>query len=265
MKWSPAKFLYIIVRYFCPLFILTEIILPTAKVTVSVCRAAYWFHSWGMIVLRTSVDLVFMLRVSALYGNSKKIVVPLSMGIVAQFVVAAVASLFFAAVESENIIITPTVACLLDPKEWYLALISMLQTASLCFSLTFHTMLFLLTTIRVGMDSIRDHGGLRNLWIIEIPTVVVLIIRDGTLYFGIIFVFTVLETAAVASKCVDHICGGIFTGSYIVALSYSGSHLILRLKRMSDAAEATSIISTSIFFNRPNSDETSPNLSRVEV
>ncbi|KAF8997000.1 hypothetical protein BDQ17DRAFT_1363780 [Cyathus striatus] len=80
MKWSIPKFLYIISRYYCAIYLLVETILPLTSTTVvhislAVCKATMLIYSSaGQLIITTSVDFIFMLRVNALYGNNRRAV-----------------------------------------------------------------------------------------------------------------------------------------------------------------------------------------------
>ncbi|KAF8991428.1 hypothetical protein BDQ17DRAFT_1370812 [Cyathus striatus] len=67
MKWSLSKLLYIIARY-CGLFYLSY-----AEVSHHRRVILFFFYS-GSHLPNGSVDLIFILRVCALYGNSKRII-----------------------------------------------------------------------------------------------------------------------------------------------------------------------------------------------
>ncbi|KAF9000870.1 hypothetical protein BDQ17DRAFT_1359132, partial [Cyathus striatus] len=91
MKWSIPKVLYIISRYYCPFYLLSETCHPhhilcnvtSQRLCDSIdyyfltyyysCSIAIWFHGFGgLIICSTITDLIVMIRVCACYGNDKK-------------------------------------------------------------------------------------------------------------------------------------------------------------------------------------------------
>ncbi|KAF8977266.1 hypothetical protein BDQ17DRAFT_1384029 [Cyathus striatus] len=278
MRWSIPKVLYIITRYYSFIYLLIETILPIyfspgmryaslamysqflkyrfVTLTVSIlnrCRATVVFHlCGGLIIIGTALDLIFMFRVSALYGNSKKIVLFLAFWFSIQFLGTLAVTLFNSISESEYAI--PFKGICMESDSASTSLYNILPSVCFAVSLALHTTLFLLTIVKAGVGFIRDHGGI---WKVlqngrsTFNPLLYSLISDGTLYFCIVFVSTVvMNLGAVDPKL--NACFIYFSPFYIAILSCSGSRLILQLRRVSNFTESGSspTFSQSIFFAR---------------
>ncbi|KAF8987498.1 hypothetical protein BDQ17DRAFT_1435602 [Cyathus striatus] len=198
MRWSLPKILYIFARYYCPLYILAETILPIniAKGPVTLAKlkriasCAVWFHGCaGLVIISSTIDLIFIFRVSAIYGNSKKAVL-----FIAQFATACTVTLIVTISESQNQVVVPGFGCATST-----ASPPVLQTAAFI-------ILFILTIIRARIWSVsKELGGIINVLSNrrnEFP-LLTSVLRDGTLYFFLLFVSTIPATLGAVDPPID--------------------------------------------------------------
>ncbi|KAF8982193.1 hypothetical protein BDQ17DRAFT_1549271, partial [Cyathus striatus] len=161
-----------------------------------------WFHTYGAHVPPGSVDLIFILRVCALYGNSKRIIFCPAILFTAQITVSLTFSALVSIDYSKSAVAIPSIGCVGFIPHF----LTKQQTTSYVVILALHTTLLLLTFFRVGRDFIKDRGGLRNAIIGNTAAVskeaplTTLILHDGTLYFFILFGSTFIASVASALK-----------------------------------------------------------------
>ncbi|KAF8986687.1 hypothetical protein BDQ17DRAFT_635995 [Cyathus striatus] len=117
-----------------------------------------WFYTYGSQVPLGSVDLIFIFRVCALYGNGKRIIFCLTALFIAKLTVTLTFLALVSIACSKSAVAIPSIGCVgFAPS----SLIKQ-QTTSYGFILALQTTLFMLTFFRLGRDYIRDSGGLRN-------------------------------------------------------------------------------------------------------
>ncbi|KAF8986684.1 hypothetical protein BDQ17DRAFT_1375909 [Cyathus striatus] len=215
-----------------------------------------WFHTYGSYVPVGSADLIFILRVGALYGNSKRSMHSLS-GYYLPNISTHVSLTFSALVSiaySKSAVAIPSIGCVGFVPHF----LTKQQTTFYVVTLALHTTLFLLTFFRVGRDFIRDSGGLRNVIMgnksgvgKEAP-LTTLILHDGTLYFFILFGSTLIASVASALQLNGFL--NFITPCYIAITSMMGSRLILKLRQTYDTQinGCTPAVSLSIFFAEPS-------------
>ncbi|KAF8982190.1 hypothetical protein BDQ17DRAFT_1379014, partial [Cyathus striatus] len=192
----------------------------------------------------SSVDLIFILRVCALYGNSKR-----SMH------------------SSQHSVAVPSIGCVGFTSVPHF--LTKQHTTAYASHLLFKvSTLFLLTFFRVGMDSIRDSGGLRNAimgnkaGVGKDAPLTTLVLHDGTLYFFILFGSTLIFSVGSALQLNTFL--NFITPCYIAITSMMGSRLILKLRQTYDAQinECAPAVSRSIFFAEPSGTDSSLEDSR---
>ncbi|KAF8988947.1 hypothetical protein BDQ17DRAFT_1373715, partial [Cyathus striatus] len=213
MKWSFPKLLYIIARY-SGLFYLQSVSFFRSPIQNR--------YATGSQVPTGSVDLIFILRVCALYGNSKR-----STRSFSGYYLSNVSLTFSALVSiafSKSAVAIPSIGQ---------------QTTAYCFTLALQTTLFLLTFFRVGRDFIRDSGGLKNA------------IMGNKAGVGSTLIFSV-GSALQLNTFLNFI-----TPCYIAITSMMGSRLILKLRQMYDTEinECTPAVFRSIFFAEPGESQ----------
>ncbi|KAJ7479888.1 hypothetical protein FB451DRAFT_166016 [Mycena latifolia] len=172
--WSLPKVLFIMFRYLTPMFQLGSIMADqVTSWTTASCEQWIW---WRIIVdefLALATSVVLILRVYALFGRAKWVLAVMSSVIVMNIGVA-----FWSFPASTSAPLPPGVTgCYIGPKS--LHDITSGRIASLFISLLIiDTLIFLLTALRV-YQSKRSAGYATPLTEI--------IIRDGFLYFSVIF------------------------------------------------------------------------------
>ncbi|KAF8990553.1 hypothetical protein BDQ17DRAFT_1547190 [Cyathus striatus] len=200
MKWSLSKLLYIIARY-CGLFYLSFSVISIkiyAEVSHHRCTLSIWFHTYGSHLPNGSVDLIFILRVCALYGNSKRIIFCLTALFIAQITVQLTFSALVSIAYSKSAMAVPTIGCVGVIPNFLIQQ----QTTCYGFMLALQTTLFLLTFFRVGKDFIRDNGGLKNVIMRNKASIgnetplITRVLHDGILYFFILFGSTLIASVA---------------------------------------------------------------------
>ncbi|KAF8982211.1 hypothetical protein BDQ17DRAFT_1378979 [Cyathus striatus] len=221
-----------------------------------------WFHTYGSYVPVGSADLIFILRVCALYGNGKRSMHSTYHNV---FQVSLTFSAFVSIAYSKSAVAIPSIGCVGFVPHF----LTKQQTTFYVVTLALHTTLFLLTFFRVGRDFIRDSGGLRNAIMgnksgvgKEAP-LTTLILHDGTLYFFILFGSTLIASVASALQLNGFL--NFITPCYIAITSMMGSRLILKLRQTYDTQinGCTPAVSLSIFFAEPSGISSSLEDSRI--
>ncbi|KAF8992123.1 hypothetical protein BDQ17DRAFT_1546617 [Cyathus striatus] len=275
MDWSLPKLLYILSRYYCPAYLITETILPlygpNEYASLKSCRATAFIHGCaGILVIVTAVDMILTLRVCAIYGNNKRIILFLAIAFIGEFGTTVTISLYISLDDVKASFAIPHLLCSFS-NIGRLSFFTRLENAVLGVVLAFHALLFLLTVVRITMSYISDHRGLqnalRNLVTRSPRTITPLysrVIRDGTLYFWCIFCTKLhsLYLHLLNDDLADYV-----VPFYFAVFSFSGSHLILDLKRLADEdtnADADTL-SQSIFFARSRGDIVGSGIDEEEL
>ncbi|KAF8991425.1 hypothetical protein BDQ17DRAFT_1413706 [Cyathus striatus] len=183
--------------------------------------------SAGLIVISASVDLILVLRVYALYENSKR----------AQLAALLFHELLTATTESNSAYLDPQFGCGFTTSSIYVKL----QNIYLGLLLAFH-----------------ENGGLRNYFQNEFESfrpLLITIMRD---------VSTIVLVLGGVQELVDPtaILGSAVAPYYFAILSFTGPKLILKLRKMSDLRGENSDPATtyhSIFFARSGPERRSGN------
>ncbi|KAF8988954.1 hypothetical protein BDQ17DRAFT_1373734 [Cyathus striatus] len=272
MKWSLPKLLYIIARYSGLFYLLSANFFRSPiqnryaevshHVRIRTCSSSMWFHTFGAHVPPGSVDLIFILRVCALYGNSKR-GMHLSTGYYFTYNVVFQVSLTFSALVSidysKSAVAVQSIGCVAFTRIPHF--LTKQQTACYGLSLALQSIyLFFLTFFRVGRDFVRDSGGLRNAIIGNKSGVsnetqlTTLVLHDGTLYFFILFGSTLISSVGSALQL----------NTLLSFINPQGSRLILKLRQMYDIQinECTPAVSRSIFFAEPSGTDSLLEVSR---
>ncbi|KAF8996980.1 hypothetical protein BDQ17DRAFT_1429338 [Cyathus striatus] len=211
-------------------------------------------RSAGIIVIGTSVDLVFIFLVSALYGNSRKTTLLLAMSFAAQFTAGIVISFVEAIDSSKTYFVLQGFGCLSTGSP-NLTLDFKLQNIYYGLSLALYAMFSLLTFIKAKKETNSEHGGLRKLFKNErnaCSPIFTSIVRDGTLYFCLLFVTAIITALSTLDNA--SIFPAVTAPVDISILSFTGSRLILKLRKLSylDADEKVTA-PRSIFVARSGS------------
>ncbi|KAF9002297.1 hypothetical protein BDQ17DRAFT_1357242 [Cyathus striatus] len=235
MRWSIPKLLYMISRYYCLFYL--------------VCKAATWFHECaGLVIIGTAIDLIFLLRVNAIYHNSRRELtmsfVHLLFSVLVQFVASLITAIFISVYMSSVTTAISGFRCSTSDENLPLKLTNIYYGMSL----VFHVGLFALTIAKAGSDIIsHENGGLRNLFRYEAyhnGPIVVTVVRDGILYFCILFVTVIMMVMASTTEYAPYNVFPYFASMY-------GCRMILHLRKLSDPDDANEMApysTQSIFF-----------------
>ncbi|KAF9467037.1 hypothetical protein BDZ94DRAFT_99052 [Collybia nuda] len=225
-KWSFPKALYIIIRYYGLFHLgLTGIVETRTNIGAKVCRAYIWGISIaGAIVFSTLVNFVLLLRVHAIYGQSRRVLCFLVIVIMAEFatefyitfkVILGTTFAQIAAIES----LFP--GCIVQSSELHLTLVCWIP--ALLISVLFFTM-----TIWKFYISFRDEQKLTLQWGQALSPMLTAFIRDGTVFFLLIAV--VLLACTVTTATLRGPLLSFFVPWLLGVYSFAGSRLILGLR-----------------------------------
>jgi len=260
-RWSFVTGLYFCARYYgmghlIYVFFVNTTIQPSAQM----CRTSIWVASLGGPVLfSTTVNAIFILRIYALYDNSRIVLITLILFVTAEFGMECYESIARTFVEKviELPISLPISGCLLDQSGYKskTGLIAWLP----CLIVSF---LFFVMTLAKFITMARAQGGSFTTAKTAFSPLHWRLLQDGTLYFFILF--SVVLVAAV----LDVRTATIFEESalnWLMALySFSGSKLILNLRESANRTNLSMISNTNpntafsdVRFNNAHSHVTS--------
>ncbi|KAF8995199.1 hypothetical protein BDQ17DRAFT_1430566 [Cyathus striatus] len=216
-----------------------------------------FFLSAGFTLIVTSVEIIFAFRVCALYGNSMRAVLFLATWLIVQFMFAVCLAVFTSISESADAFAVEGVGCL----NAYSSDINLSLKVELIYyfsSFGFHSALLILTLKRAGRELIFEHGGLRSIFRTTetgaFSPVLTSIVRDGTLYFCVLFVSVIFDSVMGMILVFDSTStfSAFAPPFYVTVLSFVGSRLILKLRKLVNvnANMSNTELSRAIFFAR---------------
>jgi len=228
-QWSFPKILYVLARYY-GLFNLAYYLSVALSPSVSVhyCEAWIWFDSFSnSVFFTTTVNLLFVLRVSALFHGKRSMLAFLLFLYIAEFIIEVVITV----VTLRNIRMVPRTpglpirGCSSDSAPT-LTLISWVTC------LIVACVFWMLTTYKLSRDmGVRTWFNLKLVATrVRVYPTMDVFYRDGSLFFGMIFVVILLNT-------IFNQLGGVYLeiGAPWISATYSvaGSRLVLNLKSIS--------------------------------
>ncbi|KAF8994808.1 hypothetical protein BDQ17DRAFT_1366390 [Cyathus striatus] len=260
MDWvSIPKYLYLLSRYQGFLFALIEINAssPNPNATDQFCRSILgWYTEYGGVPLMTTIiSVIFMLRVSALYGNSRCVIAFLFALWIVQTSASFGALAYILVREMPYISAVPLAGCqlLLPPsvltKRWTVAIFwgPCLSTSLVLFLMTLATC----WRLPVGENSRLPYRQAK------VYPLFSLILKDGTVFFFLIFIVDLIMATQACAGTPLSMSSEILLPWTIAIHSVAGSHLILNLRRMArKPMESSRRQFTSIIF-APRLDNTS--------
>ncbi|KAF8993887.1 hypothetical protein BDQ17DRAFT_1331404 [Cyathus striatus] len=181
----------------------------------------------GIVIIGSAVDAIFVFRVCALYGNGRRV----------QFAITLLVTIFMTTSFINALVVLPGIACL---SMFSPAIRFSLKLENVYFglSLAFHT--------KAGKEVISELGGLRNLFRNErnvFNPVLTSMVRDGTLYFGILLVTTIITL--IGSLYPNSSFNVVVSPWYIAMLSFTNAkRLTIALTGVSTDNETPNIIGT---------------------
>ncbi|KJA24043.1 hypothetical protein HYPSUDRAFT_86311 [Hypholoma sublateritium FD-334 SS-4] len=229
--WSLPKVLYIVSRYYPVVYITVQCYVHNSTLTTSKrCSDYTWYHGFGgVICILPPVSAIFTLRVCALYRNTWKVMVFVWFLWIAETVGELVTTIRVTIGEHKGII-TYGPGCLRisvgDPMLFLSELVAwtpaLFGSLSL-FILTLHRLRYLFPKYIFNFKANNPGVGENN-------RVLVSFVTDGTIYFFLVFVATLLSMASDLSSILVFF-NEWWNPWFILIYSLSGSRLVLNLRR----------------------------------
>ncbi|KZT39317.1 hypothetical protein SISSUDRAFT_1061253 [Sistotremastrum suecicum HHB10207 ss-3] len=257
-KWSFPKVLYIFARYW-GIFQLGFELGVNNSVTVGVdnlyCKFWLWFYTFsGFVVFTTTVNVIFVLRIHALYNRSKRILALLIGLVLLEFGTELYVTLSQALLNDVIPRPLPFIpGCLISNGVTNRALIAWVPNFSVGFGFFVLTVIKLYQTLR-EQHSQSTTTGVFRLTSRQIKSslgpMLTMFIRDGALFFALLFSISVV--CAVMTIVYQH--SEIVTLAYpwlVSVYAYSGSRLILNIRSVGvSKPQHSTVPGTLEFFNR---------------
>ncbi|KAH9886949.1 hypothetical protein C8Q73DRAFT_794980 [Cubamyces lactineus] len=212
--WTPAKFMYFIARYL-PWLVQLALLAINANGSTGLMFTAAQCGAWQVVqgvllqVIVTTVDVILITRVYALYGRNRII-----LGIVGPLFVGEIAFLCYVLAD-----VTPRLKY--DDECFVTSSPSIFQYYWIV-SLIFETILFTLTIYKF-FDAVRQGWGR--------GPVMQQFVADGTWAYTLIFI--VMLVNMMMYKYIHSTITGICYTWLLVVLSFAGSRLVLNPRRAS--------------------------------
>ncbi|KAJ3511446.1 hypothetical protein NLJ89_g4099 [Agrocybe chaxingu] len=231
-RWSITKVLYLIARYYPAIF-----------------------TAGGYITFSTMVNIVFVMRIHALYRRSWKVLIFFTALCFAEFGVEFYISWVVSQQTANSTFEAPIPGwrgCLSQPIS-----VSVLSLAAWCMCAGVAFTFFAFTIYKLR-DSLRDDHGRIRLDILReqkyFSPIVTVLMRDGAIFFFIIF--ATLAVNAVLTAWRNSELGGFGLPWVPTAYSLVGSHMVLDLKKAGGRGDPTRITGTvtarqDVIFARP--------------
>ncbi|KAF9012003.1 hypothetical protein BDQ17DRAFT_1420402 [Cyathus striatus] len=228
-KWSFAKILYLLTRYYGLAFLIAKTIIDVQlNLPAEVCKTYfYWSAGASEIVFTTLVNLILVLRLHALYDRNPKVLLFLCVAVSGEFAAEFYVSVRTAIDTSKHVISAPFglpfAGCLtLDGERPYTlaAWVPCIIVASIFFSMTLYKVI----------QKIKLQGNIRSISSIQISPLLAGIFKDGTIFYLIITIALIVNTITVSSLSGPYIA---ICRSWLFSLySISGCRLILHLREI---------------------------------
>lgn len=228
-RWSFAKGLYFVGRYYSLVYLIVRLIIDGRPGhSIHLCKVYWWYNIMGGgIPFTIMVNMIFTLRVHALYHRSRKVLLLFITLCLVESVAEIYACFSIAILTSRGTIPSPPgiawPGCLTVPQPQRLTLIAWIPCILVACA-------FCLASLLRLRRSLRDANSLRGVMMKDSQSpLVVILIRDGTIYFTLILAILIIcaSTTLVGT-------GQLYatTGPWlIVVYSYSATQLILNLRR----------------------------------
>jgi len=211
-QWTAAKGLYLLARYLPWLFQLALLAINSdgttgLRFTTDQCEKWQVFQGVSLQVIVTTVDIVLIMRVYALYNRSRSLLIFMSLAFAAEI----------GYLIHNLVMVTPQ---LTFNDDCFVTSSPPLFIVYWIVSLSFETLLFVLTLIKFFL-AVKDGWGRRP--------VMKGFMTDGTWAYALIFVTMVINSALY--KSVHTPLAGICFTWLLSVLSFAGSRLILNPRR----------------------------------
>ncbi|KAJ6506180.1 hypothetical protein C8R47DRAFT_1101497 [Mycena vitilis] len=228
-RWSLPKGLYLFGRYFGLINLLISLSVATYEgPSVETCRIYYGIYEAGPILLITSLNILFILRIHALYNRGLKMLAGLIFLFFVELVSGLVLTINEAAVAVHNVTKPPQgvhwPGCATTP-----AIFS--QLVVWVPAIFVASMFFILTLVKFVIVFQSSHSGWSIGKLREINSyspIMVAFVRDGTVFFLLIFSVVLINT--IASQALSGPFQGLFLPWLTAIYSFSASRLVLNIR-----------------------------------
>ncbi|KAJ6467699.1 hypothetical protein C8R47DRAFT_812894 [Mycena vitilis] len=251
-RWSLPKVLYLFCRYYGFLNLMLDVFVCTREgVSVEVnCRIYFGFYSATPILLATAINILFILRIHALYNRSLKMLICLCL-----LFILEVATDMVSTVEEATDVIHRTAGppsgvhwpgCVTTPSSTsvLIAWLPSLFVALMFFGFTIvkFAIVFQAGHSEWSLNKLRELGSY--------SPILAAFVRDGTVFFFLIFTIVLVNTIATL------VLKGPFNGfllPWLAAIySFSASRLVLNIRSAAVLENPTTVPqSFSLDFRRP--------------
>jgi len=225
--WNIPKVLYLATRYYGLFNTIFNTVVPMLpNLSVSFCTAWSWFIGFsGAVFFTTTVNLIFLLRLRALYHRNRKAVIFLTLLYVVEFITEVTITI----ITIKDVHMSPIPAGLpltgcYSSSPGHLTLVSWipcLAVACVFFAFTLYQFFLALQDEenKLAFASFRHRK--------RMAPVISLFVRDGAIFFALIFAVMLINT-------VCNVVGGVLTTAGIPWLmagySIAGSRLVLNIR-----------------------------------
>jgi len=248
-RWSFAKALYFVGRYYGLIYLIVKLTIEsTPGHSIHFCKV-YWWYSilGGGIPFTIIVNMIFILRIYALYNRNRKVLLLFATLCLGESVCEIYACFGMATLTARAVIPSPPgvawPGCLTIPPPEGSTLIAWIPAILVAWAFFLASLLRLRRSWRdaIALQAVRAENS-------RSPLVVVMI-RDGTIYFSLILAILVICTT---TTLVGN--GSLYSTTapwLIVVYSFSATQLILNLRRAAAREEAETFATTKTSRFRP--------------
>lgn len=256
-SWSLVKVLYILARYYgfarTAFIFFVDIAIQPSK---PLCVAHLWIFTVGSgMILVTGVNIIFMLRIQALYHRSRLVLIVLPILIIIEFALESYITIYEAVqdkIEPTPVLPFPisipgcTVNATVPTKLELISWLPCLVVATIMFGMTMYKF--------ATMSESGYPRGRRP----SLSPLQKVFLKDGTVFF--LLIFTSVLTSTILDQTVPPALRTIGISVVMSVYSLSGSKLILRLRE--NAKEVSTSFTTQSSLGQQISDVAFGGLSR---
>jgi len=241
-RWTVVKVLYIFSRYYGILYLGTILRIQTStKPTVSLCRAYFYLRGpFGPVLFVMTLNVIFVLRLNALYNKNIKVLVGLVILLicefVAKYVIIALHTVRMARAAAVALLEFSVPGCLdtaLDKNIDLTAWIPALLVASILFSMTIYKCLQVMNE-----SSEWQLSKLR-----EISPLIMACVCDGTIFYFL--TFAIMLSCTIVDLTFKSELQGVTLPWIVSIYSLSVSRLILNIRHTANRIHINSEMTES--------------------
>jgi len=229
--WTIAKCLYIIARYYAPIHLAITFAVDTRLgLTVAFCKQYFLFWGIGPILYTTLLNIIFVMRIHAIYNRSVRILALLIFLLVGEFCTELAITIISTKDTMATTFVLPPVlqwpGCL-SGAPTTMALLGWVPT--LCVALIF----FILTAMKfihlVQVQSSGEKFSFKNFKIFS--PFFMAFFRDGTIYF--LLIFSILLVCTCISLTIKTPLASVGFPWLVATYSFSATRLVLNVRAAS--------------------------------